>query len=252
MKISSVALVALGMAVGYVGGIATLAALAQQKMPIEPKRTSATADLGYSDCRFTASPDGQWYQKDQEHSSRYKAGCGTAGVSFYLNPAWSVGIHYVQLGRTNVEALAVAFPGDDRAQLVAGTNTTRAACNPSFGSGCLYQWHTGSFTRGVNFSTSFRMFEVEGVRFDAKVGAYFHKLSSTAVVEPLGCRDNCPWRITVDQSAQSVSPMWGAVVSWKWLYASWESYERIGAHTPVTANVKGSVEVKTIGVRIPL
>jgi len=58
--------------------------------------------------------------------------------------------------------------------------------------------------------------------------------------------------VQVDQSAERITPMWGAVVRWKWLFASWESYENIGSHTPVTANVKGAVEVKTIGVRIPI
>jgi len=216
------------------------------------RKAGVSLDFGISDNRFTPSPDGQWYQKDQDGTGRYKTTAGTFGLSFDLNPVWTVGVHYVSLGRPHVDALAVAFPEDDRSKLVAGTNTTRPACNGSFTEACLYQWHTASYARGVNFSTSIRLFEVEGVRFDAKAGLYAHKLSQAAIVEPLGCRDNCPWRIQVDQSAERITPMWGGVVRWKWLFASWESYEGIGAHTPVTANVKGRVEVKTIGVRIPI
>lgn len=256
----NVGLITFGMLLGYAGGLATLHALSQQKMPIEPKGHGVTLDLGFSDNRFTPSPDNQWYQKDQEHSSRYKAAGGTVGLSFDLNPAWTVGIHYVSLGRPHVDALAVAFPADDRAKMVAGVNTTRPACGAQYTEACLYQWHTAAYVRGLNFSTSFRLFEVEGVRFDAKLGAYVNQMSQAAIVEPLGCRDNCPWRIQVDQSVNRVSPMWGAVVRWKWLFVSWEAYEGIGGRPSIpadrdqqiTANVKGRVEVKTIGVRIPL
>lgn len=216
------------------------------------RKSGVTLDIGISDNRATPSPDGQWYQKDQDGTGRYKTTAGTFGVSFDLNPAWTVGIHYVNLGRYHVDALAVAYPEDDRAKMAAGTNTTRPECNPQFAAACLYQWHTASYVRGINFSTSFKVFEVEGVRFDAKVGAFAHKLSSSAIVEPLGCRDNCPWRVQIDQSAERIAPMWGAVVSWKWLAFAWESYERIGEHTPVTANVKGRVEAKTILLRIPV
>lgn len=211
-----------------------------------------TLDAGYADCRHTPSPDGQWYQKDQDGTGRYKAGCGTFGFSGALNDDWTVGVHYVSLGRTRVDALAVAFPGDDRANMTSDINPRRAECSPQFAQGCLYQWHTGSFVRGVNFSLARKLFRIGDVRFDGKVGLYAHRLSSNAIVEPLGCRDNCPWRIQVDQSGERIKPMWGAVAKWKYFYASWEFYEGIGAHTPVTANIKGRADVKTIGVSIPL
>lgn len=241
---------------GVVFGVAINAALSEPEKTrgvLFDRNTGITLDFGLSDNRFTPSPDDQWRQKDQDGTGRYKTTAGTFGLSFELNPAWTVGIHYASFGRPHVDALAVAFPGDARENMTAAIDPKRADCQPQFnGNGCLYQWHTASYVRGVNFSTSFRMFEIEGVRFDAKVGLFAHKLSTSAIVEPLGCRDNCPWRVQVDQSAERISPMLGAVVRWKWIFASWESYERIGAHTPVTANVKGAVEVKTIGVRIPL
>lgn len=222
------------------------------RLSFEPVAPKVTADLGYADCRATPSPDGQWYQKDQDGTGRYKAGCGTFGFSAALNDDWTVGIHYVSLGRNRVDALAIAFPGDDRANMTAAIDPLRSACGATFTEGCKYQWHTGSFTRGLNFSLARRLFDFGPVRFDGKVGLYAHTLSSDAVVEPLGCRDNCPWRVLVDQSHNSIKPMWGAQVKWKYLFASWEFYEGIGAHTPVTANIKGRTEVKTIGVSIPL
>jgi len=239
------------LALGFIAGVLIVAANAQ-KMNIEPSKSGVSLDLGYSDCRFTPAPDGQWYQKDQDHSSRYKAGCGTAGFSFDLTPGWTVGIHYVQLGRTRVDALAIAFPGDDRAKFDASTVPTRAECDRTWHDGCTYQWRSSSFTRGVNFSTSFRMFELGSVRFDAKVGAYAYKITQSSVVEPLNCRDDCAWRGVMEQNGKGLSPTWGGVVRWKFLYASWERYETVGDHMPVVANFKGPVEVKTIGVRIPL
>lgn len=241
--IEKTALLLLGVAIG----------VCIQAARSDERKSSVSLDLGLSANRATPSPDGQWYQKDQDGTGLYKSTAGTFGASFYLNPAWTVGIHYVSLGRFHVDALAVAFPGDDRKNMTAGIDPLRAECRtPPFKAGCLDQWHTASYARGINLSTSFKMFEVEGVRFDAKVGLYTHKLTSAAIVEPLGCRDNCSWRVQVDQSAERISPMWGVVVRWKYLFASWESYERIGEHTPVTANIKGPVEVKTIGVRIPI
>ena len=215
-------------------------------------RAKITADLGFANCRHTPSPDGQWYQKDQDHSNRYKGGCGTFGLSIPVSGNWTAGIHYVSLGRVETHALAVNFPGDDRANMTAEINPRRAECRESMKEGCLYQWHTGSSTHGLNFSASYLLFNLGDASIEAKGGLYVHKLSNAAVVEPLGCRDNCAWRGHLDQSATRIAPMWGGVVRWKWLYASWEFYERIGEHTPVTANIKGRVEVKTIGVSIPL
>lgn len=235
------ALVALGIAIG----------LCIDRSRSDERTSGMTFDSGYSDCRHTPSPDGQWYQKDQEHSNRYKAGCGTFGFSVALNSAWTVGVHYVSLGRVRTDALAVAYPDDDHSKLPAGINTRRSECNPSFKSSCLYQWHSSSFTRGANFSIARRLLDVGGVRFDGKVGLYVHRLSSNSIVEPLGCRDNCAWRVQIDQSGERVTPMYGVIASWKHFYAGWEFYERIGEHTPVTANVKGRVEMKTIGLRIP-
>ena len=247
--LNSLAYVLLGLLLGI--GLTPRAADDQPRLSFEAA-PRATLDAGYSDCRLPPSPDGQWYQKDQDGTGRYKAGCGTFGISAALNDDWTVGVHYVSLGRTQVDALAVAFPGDDRANMTADIDPRRPECSPQFAQGCLYQWHTGSFTRGVNFSIARRLFDLGPVRFDGKIGLYAHRLSSNAIVEPLGCRDNCAWRVQIDQSAERIAPMWGAVVKWKYFYFGWEFYERIGEHTPVTANIKGRAEVKTIGVRVPL
>lgn len=211
-------------------------------------------DAGYSDCRATPAPDGQWVQLDQPHDgSRYKAGCGTAGLSFKVNDSWTLGVHYVSLGRVETHAFAVTMPGDDLLYRNASLDSRRAECQPAFNeNNCAYSWDTGSFTRGVNFSASRKLLNIGDVRIEGKGGLYVHKLSNHAVVTPIGCRDSCAWQINIDQSAERVSPMWGAVARWKYFYASWEFYERIGEHTPVTANIKGRTEVKTIGFSIPL
>lgn len=250
MKLSrEIALVGLGLMLGV--GL-TPRADDKPRLNFEPAAPKVSLEAGYADCRATPSPDGQWYQKDQDRTSQYKAGCGTAGFSFSLNENWTAGIHFVSLGRTNVDALAIAFPGDARENMTADIDPLRAECQPSFHEGCKYQWHTRSFTRGLNFSLSRLLFKIGDARIEAKGGLYAHKLSSNAVYEPLGCRDNCAWRGTLDQSAERISPMWGVVLKWGYFYAGWELYERIGEHTPVTANIKGRTEVKTIGVRIPL
>ncbi len=222
-------------------------------LPSYAAESGITFDAGYADCRFTPSPDGQWWQKDQDHSNRYKAGCGTLGFSARLNPAWTAGIHFVSLGRAETNALAVTCPGDDCAARDTTANIRRAECSTSFKDNCLYQWRGAGRAEGFNFSLRYHLFDMGKVRIEAKGGAFAHRLAWNEVVEPMGCMDNCSWRIQVDQrSSYRIAPMGGAVASWGYFYASWEFYGRIGEHTPVSAGVKGPVEVKTIGVMIPL
>lgn len=241
-----VALIAFGLLLGI--GL-TPKADDKPRLNFEPAAPKVSLDAGYSDCRPTASPEGQWWQRDQDRTRQNKSGCGTFGASFALNDDWTAGIHFVSLGRTNMDADAIAFPGDDRANMTADIDPLRAECGVSFHEGCKLQWHTQTFTRGLNFSLTRLLFKIGDARIEAKGGLYAHKLSSHAVYEPLGCRDNCPWRGTLDQSAERISPMWGVVFKWGYFFAGWEFYERIGEHTPVTANIKGRAEVKTAGLR---
>lgn len=222
---------------------APLSAIAQHGVSLE---------LGYVQPRYTPSPDNQWWQKDQDSSGRYKTNGMSVGLNFDLNPSWTASLRYVDLGRPRVDALAVTFPNDSRADLVPGTDTLRAECSTSYQSGCLYQWHTQSHIRGFEFDFAQKLFQIGTVRVDGKVGLLAYHMNQTAVWEPLGCRDNCPWRLTFNQSGNGLSPSWGAVVRWKYLYFMWDFKERIGEHMPVTANVKGRMEVKTFGLRIPL
>ena len=229
-----------------------LAILAILAAPVYAE-SGVTFDAGYADCRFTPSPDGQWWQKDQQHSNRYKAGCGTLGFSAKLNPAWTAGIHFVSLGRAMTNALAVACDGDDCSKRDMTADLQRAECRDGFKANCLYQWRGAGRAEGVNFSLRYHLFDMGAVRIEAKGGAFAHRLAWNEVVEPMGCMDNCSWRIQIDQrSRYMVAPMGGVVASWGYLYASWEVYGRIGEHSPVSAGVKGPVEVKTIGVMIPL
>ncbi len=237
---------------------ASIASRSEDQKDIQGKKFSLTLDLGYSDNRFTRSPPDTWWQPDQNHEGHVKAGGGTVGLSWDVTDSLTLGAHYVQLGRTEVNALAIAFPGDDRAKQ-GSIDPMRAPCSDSFKDGCLYHWHTTAFSRGINLSASYKLFEIAGVRLDGKVGLYANRLTAHAVVEPVGCNDSCGWRVQVDQSVDRITPMWGAAVRWKWFAVGLEFYEGIGGGTPIAynrgqpivANVQGRVEVKTISVRIP-
>lgn len=240
---------------GFLAGAAitiTVNPLAQEKPKISfESKPKVTADLGYADCRFTSAPDGQYYQKDQNHSQQLKAGCGLAGFSFARGP-WTFGLHYVDLGTARTEAVAIAFEGDEKANFPAGTDPYRSECVAGIKGNCAYQFRTSNKVYGFNFSAARELFKIGEVSFDAKAGLYLHRLVLHAQVEPTTCRDNCPWTFRMEQAATRITPTWGAVVRWKYFFASWEFYENIGNHTPVTAGIKGRSEVKTIGVSIPL
>lgn len=209
-------------------------------------------EAGYADCRHTSAPDGQYYQKNQEFSQQLKSGCGKVGLSYKLSSDWILGVDYVSLGTARTEATAIAFAGDDASNFHAGTDAYRAECLSGPTGNCAYQFRTSNKVYGFNFSAAYRMFNLGPVEFYGKGGLYLHRLVLHAQVEPTTCRDNCPWTIRMEQAANRVTPMWGVVARWKYLYVSWERYENIGVHSPVTAGIKGSAEVKTIGVSIPL
>lgn len=220
------------------------------RVNFEPAR-KVTLDTGYADCRSTSAPNGQYYQEDQDHSQQLKAGCGTGGFSIARGP-WTFGLHYVDLGTARTEATAIAFEGDDKAQFTAGTDPFRAECAAGIKGNCAYQFRTSNKVYGFNFSAARELFTIGEVRFDGKAGLYVHRLILHAQVEPTTCRDNCPWTYRMEQAATRITPTWGAVVRWKYFFASWEAYENIGVHSPVTAGIKGRTEVKTVGVSIPL
>lgn len=219
---------------------------------IEETASRFSADAGYSDCRYTSAPDGQYYQKNQDFSQQLKSGCGTAGLSYRLSPDWIFGLHYVSLGTARTEAYAIAFEGDDAAQFKVGTDPNRAECQEGVKGNCAYGFRTSNKVYGFNFSAAYRLFNVGDVEFYGKGGMYLHRLVLHAQVEPTTCRDDCAWTLRMEQAATRLTPTWGAMAKWKYFYASWERYENIGVHSPVTAGIKGSVEVKTIGVSIPL
>lgn len=213
-------------------------------------QTLTTAELGYSDCRYTPSPNGQFWQSDSDHSSRYKSGCGRFGLGLQITPAWNLNAAWVNLGRTDVNALAWACPGDDCTRLVKSVSPD---CPQALKENCQYRFNSGAYARGLALGTRLRLFEAGPIKVEVLGGLYAHKLTSHAQVEPINCHDgpNCQRFSTLDQTAFRISPIWGASAQWKFLFVSWEAYENIGVHTPVTANVKGRVEVKTLGLRIP-
>lgn len=235
---------------GFIGGVCLRAAMPDDAKP--ERHSGVTFDTGYADCRHTSAPDGQYYQKNQNFSQQLKSGCGTAGLSYRLSDDWILGADYVSLGTARTEATAIAFTGDDAANFAAGTDAYRAECKDGIKGNCAYQFRTANKVYGFNFSAAYRFFNVGPVEFYGKGGLYLHRLVLHAQVENVNCRDNCPWTFRMEQSANRLTPMWGVVARWKYFYASWERYENIGAHSPVTAGIKGSAEVKTIGVSIPL
>ncbi len=210
------------------------------------------------DCRFTGSPDGQWWQRDHEHSNDFKEHCGEIGISVPVAYGFRAHARFVTLGRAHTRAFAQTYPDDNKSRADLTLDPRRAECQPQFTSNCEYYWTgDGGPTPGFVLGFSHDLFSVGVVRFEGEAGAFIHQLKWNNQVYPLGCAENdCPWRIAINQkSGYQVAPMVGltsyiGIARGIDLYVAFREYLRIGEHVNVTAGIKGPVEQWLAGVQL--
>lgn len=259
MRTRDFLLVALGTVFGFVSAVSysTFA----QKSVLDGK---TTFDLGAGECRYTAAPDGQWYQKEHQNSVRTIDNCGSIGFSFAMNPAWTFGLHYVSLGSVSIDAQAVTCPRDD-CEHTRDTSKDffRADCKPTFNEdNCAYRWASGGNAKGALATAAWRAFNMGALGFDLRGGLYFHQLKYAAVVENIGCPDDPSCRqLTVTQKAHfAVKPVLGVGVKYAPGWASggfaavtWDRFFGIGDRVDqMTAGFKGDTDRLMLWAGLPL
>ena len=208
-------------------------------------------------CRYGSSPDGMWWQSDQEHSNRYKTnGCMQFGGALYLNPAWAVTARAINLGHAGLNALAVACPGDDCSKSNPALDKQRAACAGKFTEDCLYRWKGAGDIKGVLFGFRAKALSAADFSVEPELGVFVYRARWSAQVYPLTCSsgaDNatCPWRIEAEQkSGYYVSPEAGLMLRYKYLFAGTQYFFRTTQHTNITAGIGGPAQTWIAGVTV--
>lgn len=215
-------------------------------------------EMAGGQCRYERSPDGMWWQKDQENASQYKDnGCGEIGIAGKLNPTYGWSLRYVNLGRAHTRALAVTCPNDDCALRNNSLDFRRPECLNSFnGDNCQYQWNGDGGIKGLNFALSTEMVKLGRVSVEGEIGVLLYQMKWNEQVFPLGCDDGaCPWRVTVDQkTGYYLSPMGGltaklALTPNSSLFMGTRLYLRTSQHVPIASGVQGYVQCWMAGIQ---
>lgn len=248
------ALIVLGFLLGIAGSNFA------QKSMLDGK---TTFDLGAGECRFTAAPDGQWYQKEHQNSVRTIDNCGSVGFTFQLNKAWSFGLHYASLGSVSIDAIAVTCPADNcEKSRDPSKDFYRANCREFNDDNCAYRWASGGNAKGALATAAWRAFDMGALGFDLRGGLYFHQLKYAAVVENIGCPDDPTCRqLTVTQKARfAVKPVLGVGAKYQpgflkggYVGVTWDRFFGIGDRVDqMTAGFKGDTDRLMLWAGLPL
>lgn len=248
--------------VAFLAGIAVSVSNNPRAEPVLHNRT--TLDLGAGECRHTAAPDGQWYQKEYLNSVRTIDNCQAIGFSFELSKRWTLGLHYASLGSVSIDAQAVTCPDDDCERTRnTGANYHRDECKPAFnGDNCAYRWTSGGNAKGAHATAAWRAFDIGALGLDLRGGLYFHQLKYAAVVENVECVDDprC-WRIAISQKKHfSVRPTLGIGAKYQpgflrggYAAVTWDRFFGIGNRVDqFTGGFKGDTDRLMVWVGLPL
>jgi hypothetical protein len=249
------ALIALGLLIGIAGSN-----YAQQSI-LDGK---TTFDLGAGECRYTAAPDGQWYQKEHQNSVRTIDNCQSIGFSFKPYERWTFGIHYAALGSVSIDAQAVTCSADDcEKNRDMSKDFYRAECKDKFNEdNCAYRWASGGNAKGALATASYRAFNIGALGFDLRGGLYFHQLKYAAVVENIGCPDMPSCRqLSYDQKTHfSIRPVYGVGAKYApeflkggFVGVTWDRFVGIGDRVKeMTAGFKGDTDRTMLWAGLPL
>lgn len=219
-----------------------------------------TIDVGAGEARATAAPDGQFWQKENHNSLRMKDNVQAIGISFQLNPMWSVGAHTANLGTYEIHAQAVTCPGDDCTKADRTKDPSRPECKGKFSDdSCRYSWVSNGGARGFTLDTAITPWDWHGLKPQVRGALYVHRVYWRAVVENTDCRDAGCWRYAFNQkSYYQIRPVLGLGVEYApaWakggsLVLSVDRFFDIAKHNEVTAGFKGDIDRTMIWVKLP-
>jgi hypothetical protein len=247
--------------VSFLAGIAVAISTGPRAESILDGKT--TFDLGAGECRYTASPPGQWWQPEFQHSIRTVDNCQSIGFSFALARSWTVGIHYASLGSVAIDATAVTCRADDcEKNRDYAKDFYRPECLKWNEDNCAYRWTSGGNAKGALATAAYRVFDMGALGFDLRGGLYFHQLKYAAAVENFGCPDMASCRqLTVTQKTHfDVRPVLGISAKYKpgflhggFVAVTWDRFFGIGNRVDqFTGGFKGDTDRLMFWTGLPL
>lgn len=234
-----------------------VSALAYSGEGLKVPESDLRLEVAFGQCRFQKSPDGMWWQKDQENNSRYKDnGCGEFGIRGTLNPVFGWSLRYVNLGRAHTNSRAVTCPADNCANRDPKKDFQRADCMPKFNEdNCRYQWLGDGGIKGIAFALNAELFAYGRFSLEGEAGAMLYQLKWNAQIYPLGCHDGaCPWRETVDQKTNyALTPLAGLALRYRLtehssIFLKSDIYFRTQQHLPISAGIGGYAQTWLAGM----
>lgn len=216
-------------------------------------------DAAMGQCRYSPSPDGMWWQRDEPHSNRYKTNnCFQPGIHFQLNPVYGINIRYVDLGTAKLNALAWVCDNDDCTTLDK-SQANRQDCKEGFAKNCLARWTSQGGVKGVSLSADAQVMRVGQVGLEAEAGVLVYQAKWHAQVTDSACNgDGCPWSLHVTQrSSTYASPLTALYLRWHIskdasVYAGTQIYWRTAQHTDISPGINGRAQTWIAGLSINL
>lgn len=213
-------------------------------------------DVMTGQCRQEASTDGTYWQRDQEHSNRYKTnGCIEYGAHWQLTPVYGLNVRFApNMGTSRTRALAYTCPNDDCTTL-AKAEASRPECKDGIASNCKYLWKgEGGIRNALTFSVDAEVARLGPVGLELEGGATLYRMTWHQQVSRTDCEDgDCAWRLNIEQrTGYFITPMIGAGVRWRAskeisFVAGTQYYFRTTEHTPATMGFGGRLQKWMIG-----
>ncbi len=214
-------------------------------------------DLAMGQCRYSPSPNGMWWQRDEPHSNRYKTNnCFQPGLHFQITQTYGVNLRYVDLGTASLNALAWVCDNDDCSTLDK-SKADRNECKEGFNKNCLARWASHGGVKGVSASIDAEVLRMGKLGIEAELGVLIYRAQWHASVTNFDCQGgDCPWQIQVGQrSGTYVSPLTSLYLRYHLtkelsVYGGTQIYWRTAQHTNISPGINGKAQTWLAGVSV--
>lgn len=204
-------------------------------------------------CRLGPSPDGMWWRKDQEHSSRYKEnGNVEVGLSYGFTKRFELAASMLSCG-AEVNAIVVNCPDDDCTQSNP-KNWRRAECAGN-AVDCFNRIRGSWTVSGTLLAARYEVARVGPFGIVPELGAFIYQIRGVVRVSNPQCNDgpDCAWQADiVQQTSYYASPEFGLALRHKYFAVGAQYIPRTSQHTDVSPGIGGDMQRIYGRIAIPL
>lgn len=233
----SLALVCLGMALGYAGGVATRAVMADS--------TYLEADIGVA--KGHTAPDGIWWESQFPTENKVTSRTYQVGLSHVFDNRIGIRGDFTDLQHSSTNNVAIPNENAVAARL-AGAVT--CANGVQF---CLAKWNGRGSVRGVHLG-AFYDFQPGGFQVQPEAGVFAYRYQFSMQLAPL--ENGAPNGFVSSESGTGAGNFWTEyarlTVAKSWFFARADFNYNVKGRGGVVGIQEGSVMAGMIGVRVPL